>query len=54
MDFYCDRCGYHARFGLGQAPYNAVCQVCGVGRMRQGALPHGFRIEQNACRPFVP
>lgn len=54
MDFYCDRCGYHARFGLGQAPHNALCQVCGVGRMRQGVMPYGFRIEQNACRPFVP
>src|ERR1022692_2233553 len=54
MDFYCDQCGFHARFGQGQAPYNMECQVCGVGHMRQGVCQSGFRVEQNAIQAFVP
>src|SRR5262245_51464947 len=54
MDFYCDKCGFHARFGRGQAPYNGKCQVCGVGQMHQGECAHGFRVVQNAIQAFMP
>jgi site-specific DNA-adenine methylase len=54
MDFYCDQCGFQARFGLGMAPHNVLCQVCGTGHMRQGVRPSGFQIVQNAVQAFVP
>ncbi|HZN73555.1 MAG TPA: DNA adenine methylase [Micromonosporaceae bacterium] len=54
MDFYCDRCGYHVRFGLGQAPLLMVCPVCGIGHLWQGVRQSGFRIVQNAIEAFVP
>jgi site-specific DNA-adenine methylase len=53
MDFYCDYCGFHTRFGLGMAPvYPRPCHVCGLGMMIPGEDEKGFWIEQKALYSF--
>jgi site-specific DNA-adenine methylase len=54
MDFYCDHCGFHARFGPVLKPHGMLCEVCGIGTMRQGQCTSGFRVVANAIQAFVP
>lgn len=53
MDYFCNYCGFHTRYGLGMAPvYPRPCHVCGLGMMVPGSADSGFWIQQKTLCSF--